>query len=168
MTDISDIYGGAIDATQTTPAPDRSPLAVGTYTMKVLESERRERNGTDMVTFKFEIVGGDFDGRWHWNDYVLSDANAQRQKIGRQDLTRLVAATGLTTCSDTDILDGRTFQVDVTHGGKRTDGTPWINLRNYRQVTTPEPVADTSSMVASDALDEVLGRDDTPNDDIPF
>ena len=177
MTDISDVFGGAIDAS----APIKEgasfstgPLPPGKYTMKVLETERRVKGDDEYLNVKFEIVGGDFNGKWHWNDYaLLIPSNADRTRMGRADLTRLVAATGLTTCSDTDVLIDRKFMVEVFHKGQKLNGDPWVNMRGYSQVADPAPLSDTAAPAAPDALEQIIGTDeassnDTLNDDIPF
>lgn len=175
MTDITEIFGGALDASEAavSPAGDRSPLAEGQYEMMVLENELRSRdNGDECITVKFEVLGGHFNGRWHWNDFMIKcDANPKRVEYSRNDLTRLVAACGLTTCTDLDQLTGKRFSVRVKHGGKKMNGDPYINLQGWAKAEQPVPVS-TVTAVAPDAIDEVVGApapaDEPLNDAIPF
>lgn len=178
MTDITEIFGGAIDAADAPAASggDRTPLKEGTYEMMVLESELRSRdNGDECITIKFEVMGGDFNGRWHWNDYMTKcSGNPKRVEYSKNDLTRLVAACGLTSCTDLNQLTGLRFSVRVKHGGKKMNGDPYINLQGYAAAATPTPT-DTVTAVAPDALDEVIGTDvqasapkEEINDAIPF
>lgn len=171
MTDISEIFGGALDASEVTEATsERKPLSPGEYDMCVLESEMRTfDNDDECITIKFEVLGGEFNGRWHWNNYMTKCAgNIKRVEYAKNDLTRLVAACGLTSCTNLDQLIGRRFSVRVEHNGRKTNGDPYINLKGYKKAAEPTP-APVEKTVAPDVIDELVGTTSQQmNDDIPF
>jgi len=101
--DVNDIPSGNYD-----PIPD------GEYTLNCLEAEEKDTaSGGTMIKAKFEVVGGEFNNRFIWQNFNVVNKSEQAQKIGRQQLVAWATACGKPDCDDTDKLIGKKFQGSV-------------------------------------------------------
>ena len=101
--DVNDIPSGNYD-----PVPD------GEYTLQALEAEMHNtRNDGQMIKAKFQVVGGEHNGRLIWQNFNTVNLSEQAQKIGRQQLVAWATACGRADCDDTDKLIGKRFQASV-------------------------------------------------------
>ena len=101
--DVNDIPSGNYD-----PIPD------GEYTLVALDAEEKSTaSGGEMIKVKFEVVGGEHNGRYIWQNFNVVNKSEQAQKIGRQQLVAWATACGKADCDDTDKLIGKKFQAEV-------------------------------------------------------
>jgi hypothetical protein len=91
------------------------PIPAGEYTLKALEAEEKQtKSGGTMIKVKFQVVGGDFDGRLIWNNFNIVNASEKAQNIGRQQLVAWATAAGKPDADDTDKLIDRKFKAMVS------------------------------------------------------
>jgi hypothetical protein len=101
------------------PAGPREPVPAGEYTLKALEAnEKSTSTGGEMISAKFEVVGGDHDGRWIWQNFNTVNKSPKAQSIGRSQLVAWAAACGKPGADDTDKLIDKPFKaiVDIEAG----------------------------------------------------
>lgn len=93
----------------------RDPVPAGDYVLKCLEAEEKgTSSGGTMIKAKFEIVGGEYDGRWVWNNYNIVNASEKAQSIGRQQLVAWATACGKPDADDTDKLIDKKFTASLS------------------------------------------------------
>lgn len=96
------------------PSANYDPIPDGEYTLVCLEAEEKQTNsGGEMIKAKFEVVGGEYAGRWIWQNFNTVNKSEQAQKIGRQQLVAWATACGKPDADDTDKLIGKKFQAEV-------------------------------------------------------
>ena len=109
--DVSDVTpdtgstGGSYD-----PIPD------GEYVLKAIDAEEKATSaGTgSYIKAKFEVVKGEFTGRWIWQNFNINNPSEKAQRIGRQQLVAWAAACGKPEADDTDKLLEKPFSAAVT------------------------------------------------------
>lgn len=90
------------------------PIPEGDYTLKALDAEEKETStGGTMIKVKFEVVSGEFKGRWLWNNFNVVNKSEKAQAIGRQQLVMWAAACGKPDADDTDKLLEKPFNATV-------------------------------------------------------
>lgn len=88
----------------------REPMPEGDYRVRLLEVEAKESsNGNPMWNWKYEVVEGDFAGRFLWNNTTLVDA-------AMWAVNQTFEAFGVSTDTDTDDLIGEEVGVSVSIG----------------------------------------------------
>ena len=158
MADLSTVFNGGLEVDTealSAPAGERKPLPMGDYKFQVVDSELRERDGKTFLTFKFEVVGGEHNGRWYWENYFVESSSEQQQRIGHENLMRLMQSCGLQSMTNTDQLCGRQFGATLKAGKPKKDGGFYVNMVGYTQVnqsaqgqppqTSPDPAPAPSS-----------------------
>lgn len=91
------------------------PLPRGDYKMKCLDAELKDtKAGGQYIEAKFEVVGGEYDGRFVWNNFNIVNASEKAQNIGRQQLVSWATACGKPDAEDTDKLIDRPFMCSLT------------------------------------------------------
>ncbi len=92
------------------------PIPPGDYTLKALEAtEKATRDGTgSYISVKFEVVGGEHDGRLLWNIFNVNNKSEVAQRIGRQQLVAWATACGKPDADDTDKLIEKKFRATVS------------------------------------------------------
>ena len=92
------------------------PIPPGTYEAVACKSESRPmKSGNGMgFNFEFEIVSGDFRGRkvFEWINFEHR-TNPQAQQIGREKLSALCRAVGVTQLNDTAQLHNLPLMIVV-------------------------------------------------------
>lgn len=103
-----------VDVNDTPSSGNYDPIPDGEYTLVGLEAEEKSTaSGGEMIKVKFEVVGGEFNGRWIWQNFNTVNKSEMAQKIGRQQLVAWATACGKADCDDTDKLIGKKFQAAV-------------------------------------------------------
>ena len=91
------------------------PIPAGDYTLKALEAEEKEtKAGGLMIKVKFEVVSGEYAGRWIWDNFNVVNASEKAQNIGRQQLVAWATACGKPDADDTDKLLDKKFNATVS------------------------------------------------------
>lgn len=92
----------------------RDPVPPGDYVLRALEAEEKTTaSGGTMIKVKFEVVEGEYAGRWIWNNFNTFNASEKAQQIGRQQLRAWAAACGKPDVDDTDKLVDKKFRASV-------------------------------------------------------
>jgi len=64
--DMSNVGGGS-----------RDPIEPGDYTLRALEAEEKSTStGGEMIKVKFEVVGGEHNGHWIWQNFNVVNSAA--------------------------------------------------------------------------------------------
>jgi hypothetical protein len=92
----------------------RDPIPAGEYTLKALEADEKQTStGGMMIKAKFEVVKGDYAGRWIWQNFNIVNKSEKAQNIGRQQLVGWATACGKPEADDTDKLLDKPFNAIV-------------------------------------------------------
>ena len=102
--DVNERVGGNYD-----------PIPEGDYTLEAVEAEDKvTKDGTGTyINVKFEVKGGEHDGRLIWNIFNVVNKSEAAQRIGRQQLVAWATACGKPEADDTDKLIGKKFKATV-------------------------------------------------------
>ena len=93
---------------------DYSPLPKGEYTIKCVEAELKDtKSGGQMIAAKFEVVKGDYTGRFIWSNYNIHNNSEKAQKIGREQLSAWAKASGKPNASSIEELLERPFKCSL-------------------------------------------------------
>lgn len=131
---------------------DYSPIPPGKYTAVLVESELlQNKNGTgSYLKLKFQVMGGQYDGRNVWQNMTYKHTNAQAQQIGRKELNTLRLACGVPDLKDSTQLHGIAHQIEVKI--EQSDGyDPQNVIKNYYAIQGTPPVAPTQDVQAAPA-----------------
>ena len=92
------------------------PIPDGEYTLKALEAEEKDTSaGTGTyIKVKFEVVKGEFAGRWIWQNFNVNNPSEKAQRIGRQQMVAWATACGKPDADDTDRLLDKPFSAAVS------------------------------------------------------
>jgi hypothetical protein len=91
------------------------PLPEGEYILKALDAEEKttSRGDGSYVKAKFEVVKGEYAGRWVWQNFNINNPSEKAQKIGRQQLVAWATACGRPDADDTDKLLDKPFKAAI-------------------------------------------------------
>lgn len=107
-------FGFDVSEVDVNAVQSRDPIPAGEYTLKCLEAEEKQtQSGGTMIKAKFEVIKGEFAGRWIWNNYNIANTSEKAQNIGRQQLVSWATAAGKPDADDTDKLIDRPFVATV-------------------------------------------------------
>lgn len=90
------------------------------------------KNGDgEYVEVVFQAVGGDNDGRKHWERYNISNPNQDAEKIAKAAFASLCLAIGVPRLTDTDQLIGRKCVLETAIGKRKDTGEDQTRIRGY-------------------------------------
>lgn len=91
------------------------PIPAGEYTLKALEAEEKQTANKDgsYIKVKFEVVKGEYAGRWIWQNFNINNPSQKAEMIGRQQLVAWATACGRPEADDTDKLIEKMFNAEV-------------------------------------------------------
>lgn len=90
-------------------------LPAGVYMAQAIEAELKEtQSGGTMLTFTFEILDGEFQGRRVWERFNYVNANDMAQRIARREMGRFAVAAGMPGFADTEDFLWKPVRIDVT------------------------------------------------------
>ncbi len=104
-----------VDVNERVGGGNYDPIPEGDYTLQAVEADEKvTKDGTGTyINGKFEVVGGEHDGRLIWNVFNVNNKSEQAQRIGRQQLVAWATACGRPEADDTDKLIGKKFKATV-------------------------------------------------------
>lgn len=95
------------------------PLPAGWYQATVTGAElKKTKAGTgEYIAIRYDILGPTHQGRVIFGNLNIANPNQEAEKIGRQQLRKLMVAIGLNSVSDTDqLINGNlSIKLDVKH-----------------------------------------------------
>ena len=110
---MADLYG--FDASQVEPASEFDPLPAGKYPAMITDSELKDtkaRNG-QYLQLTFQVLDGEYRGRFLWARLNLDNPNATAVKIARAELSAICRAVGVLQPRDSQELHNRPLVVKV-------------------------------------------------------
>lgn len=100
--------------------PDYAPLPVGWYRVRITDATLKEsRSGGEYMNVRYDVSGGDHDGRVVFGMITTQHRNSKAVEIGEQQILDLAAACGIVELDDTDQLVGH--EIDVRLKIERSD-----------------------------------------------
>ena len=130
------------DAAAAAPEPTTStssfdePIADGTYTAVIIESDRAPFNDPakgERLTLKFEITDGSHAGRWVWANLNLWHVSDAARNFAERDLGSICRAVNVAGFSDTSELHNKPLLITTRQNGE------WTNIKAYAPVGTAAP-----------------------------
>jgi hypothetical protein len=129
---------------------DYAPLPAGWYTVRITEADIKEtKAGTgNYIKVRYDVLDGTHAGRVVFGNLNLRNPNPKAEEIGRQQLSRLMLAMGLTQVTDTDQLIGGELSIKLAiqksdQYGDSNDVKDWKALSNQpvaaAAASTPPP-----------------------------
>lgn len=129
---------------------DYAPLPAGWYTVRITEADIKEtKAGTgNYIKVRYDVLDGTHAGRVVFGNLNLRNPNPKAEEIGRQQLSRLMLAMGLTQVTDTDQLIGGELSIKLAiqkseQYGDSNDVKDWKALSNQPvaavAASTPPP-----------------------------
>jgi hypothetical protein len=116
---------------------DYAPLPAGWYTVRITEADIKEtKAGTgNYIKVRYDVLDGTHAGRVVFGNLNLRNPNPKAEEIGRQQLSRLMLAMGLTQVTDTDQLIGGELSIKLAiqksdQYGDSNDVKDWKALSN--------------------------------------
>lgn len=154
MPSITHIIKDGIEATEP-EAKTYEDLPYGKYLMQVVDSNIEEKNGNQQLVFMLEVVSSDLNsshaGRRHWERFIMSSDNPQRQEIGRRMFGEFLTACGVDRLENTDVLVGKRAVATLKQGKPKDNGGYWTKTSFSVDLTKPEP-----ETTVVDEIDELL------------
>jgi hypothetical protein len=101
----------------TLPKSERSyePIPAGWYTVGITAAELKSTKAQtgQYIAVRYDIIAPTHQGRVVFGNLNIFNPNAEAEKIGRQQLGELMAAAGIATLDDTDLLIGKQLQIKL-------------------------------------------------------
>ena len=101
----------------TLPKSERSyePIPAGWYTVGITAAELKSTKSAtgQYIAVRYDIIAPTHQGRVVFGSLNIFNTNAEAEKIGRQQLGELMAAAGIATLDDTDLLIGKQLQIKL-------------------------------------------------------
>lgn len=134
---------GNFDANQVDPSVEFEPIPAGKYLAMITESEEKPtKSGSgSYLQLKFQILEGEYKGRFVWARLNLSNPNATAVQIARAELSAICRAVGVLTPSDSAQLHNLPLIISVKCK-KRGDSDEFTNeIKGYakREVANGQP-----------------------------
>jgi hypothetical protein len=135
------------NANNVEPADDFEPIPAGLYTAVIVNSEMKPTKNGDgsLLELKFEIIEGEYKGRFVWSRLCLENKNEQTVKIAKSQLADICKAIGVLTPRDSCELHNLPMQIKVAVKKRSDNGDATNEVKAYRKretaVTQNVPVA---------------------------
>ena len=110
---MADLNG--FDANQVEPTTSFDPIPAGKYEAVITESEMKPtKSGTgSYLQLTFEIIAGQYKGRYLWARLNLDNPNATAVQIARSDLSAICRAVGVMAPKDSVELHNLPLVISV-------------------------------------------------------
>lgn len=104
----------SITADPSKAAKTYTPLPEGEYNLVIEKAEEKDsKNGDPMLSLKFKVDGGQYDGRFLFETVMLSHSNPKVVEMGQRKLHSIMLLTGVTAPKDASDFVGRTLTTKV-------------------------------------------------------
>ena len=138
---MADLAG--FNANQVEPTTEFEPIPAGKYLAMVTDSEMKPtKSGSgSYLQLTFQVLEGEYKGRFLWARLNLHNANATAVQIARAELSAICRAIGVLTPQDS--VELHNLPLVITVKCKRRDDTGDISneLKGYakREAATGQP-----------------------------
>lgn len=132
----SEIFPAGFNAAEQPPVEEFHPLPAGWYQVLIVSAEVVDtRAGGKRLAIRYDVAGGDFNGRVLWGSINIRNANQKAQEIGLRELGALARACGFAYVRDSLEFCGKVLEVRVAI---RADVgyNPRNEIKGYRPVAS--------------------------------
>ena len=138
---MADLRG--FDANQVEPTTTFDPIPAGKYVAVITDSEYKPtKAGTgSYLQLTFQIVEGEFNGRFLWARLNLQNPNLTAVKMAQADLSAICRAVGVLAPNDSAELHNLPLVIDVRCKKRQDTGEITNELRGYIRKELPAPPA---------------------------
>lgn len=121
------------DANEVEPTTDFDPIPAGKYAAVITESEYKpNKAGTgNYLQLTFQILDGDYKGRFVWARLNLDNPNATAVKIARGELSAICRAVGVLQPKDSTELHDLPLVISVKCKKRRDTDEVQNEIRGY-------------------------------------
>lgn len=121
------------DASTVEPTTDFDPLPAGKYVAVITESEFKPNNARtgSYLQFTFQIIEGEYKGRFLWARLNLDNPNATAVKIARGELSAICRAVGVMQPKDSVDLHDLPLVISVKCKKRTETGEIQNEIRGY-------------------------------------
>jgi hypothetical protein len=138
---MADLHG--FNAGQVDPSVEFEPIPAGKYLAMIVESEEKPtKSGSgSYLQFKFQILEGEYKGRFVWARLNLNNPNATAVQIAKAELSAICRAVGLLIPGESVNLHNLPLVISVKCK-KRGDSDEFTNeIKGYakREVANGQP-----------------------------
>lgn len=138
------------DANQIDPAVQFDPLPAGRYAAIITESEMKptKAGNGQYLQLTFQVIEGEFRGRFVWARLNLENESAMAVKIARGELSSICRAVNVMQPRDSVELHG--VPLEITVGLKRRDDSGEFTnvIKGYAKRPTPGTGGATAAVAA--------------------
>jgi hypothetical protein len=138
---MADLHG--FNANQVEPSTEFEPIPAGKYLAVITDSEvKPTKSGSgSYLQLAFQVIEGDFKGRFVWARLNLDNANATAVQIARAELSAICRAVGVMTPNDS--VELHNLPLVITVKCKKRDDTGDISneIKGYakREAAVGQP-----------------------------
>ncbi len=134
---MADLRG--FDANQVDPTTAFDPIPAGKYVAVITESEMKVNKAGNghFLQLTFQIVEGEFKGRFLWARLNLDNPNATAVKIARGELSAVCRAVGVLAPNDSAELHNLPLMIHVRCKKRPDTGEITNEIRGYSKKEQP-------------------------------
>ncbi len=123
------------DANEVEPTTDFDPIPAGKYVAVITESEvKPNKAGTgSFLQLTFQVLEGDFKGRFLWARLNLDNPNATAVKIARSELSAICRAVGVMQPKDSVEMHDLPLVISVKCKKRADTGEIQNEIKGYAQ-----------------------------------
>jgi hypothetical protein len=146
---MADLRG--FDANQVEQSGGFEPIPAGKYVAVITESEMKpNKAGTgSYLQLTFEIIEGDYKGRYLWSRLNLDNPNSTAVQIARMELAAICRAVGVLTPKDSVELHNLPLVVHVRCKKRQDTGEISNEIKGYSSRTALTEDAKTATPSAT-------------------
>ena len=171
---------GGFDADAVEPDEfDGTHLPAGEYVVRITDSDVQNTKAGDgkFIVFEFTVDEGDFTGRKFWTNINIVNKNPKAQKIGAQQLKKIVEACGVPSpLQNTEQLHNIPFRATtkVRPADERFDAkTEFKNAKPYNASSAPKQKPATNGSASQPAASPPAQKQPaaaaaTKDDEVPW
>lgn len=138
---MADLRG--FDANQVEPSTAFDPIPAGKYLAVITDSEMKpNKAGTGhYLQLAFQVIEGEFKGRFLWARLNLDNPNATAVQIARAELSAVCRAVGVLAPNDSADLHNLPLVIDVRCKKRPDTGEITNEIKGYTKKESPTPPA---------------------------
>ena len=136
------------NANQVEPSSDFEPIPAGKYLAIITESELKPtKSGSgSYLQLTFQILEGEYKGRFLWSRLNLHNANATAVQIAQAELSAICRAVGVLTPGDSVELHNLPLVINVKCRKREDSGDVTNEIRGFskREIAVEKPIQGSS------------------------
>lgn len=137
MANLSNVFGGAFDASGVDPQAPIEIIPAGKYLAQIVASEMKQTKDQsgEYLALTFGIIDGEYDGRKVFDNLNLVNANPKTSQIAQSQLSAICHAIGKLNIEDSEQLHFQTMEITVSvELDKRDEGLPVEERRRQNRI----------------------------------